>query len=142
MTVGTRVDLLGYNHDGGAVEIPESIVSEARTLDRDTFLETRDKWIRPSFDLTCLKYLREKAGRERDTRELYRGRAPYELLQNADDVKATQAIFVPPTMVCASCMTEYGSASQTSEAWLTDGAIRIPINALVTRGLVFDLFST
>jgi hypothetical protein len=76
------------------VEIPESIASAAATLDRASFLRTREKWIRPSYDLTGLRYLREKAGRERDIRELYRGRAPYELLQNADDVKATQALFV------------------------------------------------
>jgi hypothetical protein len=76
------------------VEIPESLASAAATLDRAAFINTRDKWIRPSFDLTGLKYLREKAGRERDIRELYRGRAPYELLQNADDVRATQALFV------------------------------------------------
>ncbi len=76
------------------MEIPESIASAASALDRATFLKTRDKWIRPSFDLTGLKYLREKAGRERDIRELYRGRATYELLQNADDVQATQAVFV------------------------------------------------
>jgi hypothetical protein len=76
------------------VEIPESIASAATGLDRASFVKTRDTWIRPSFDLTGLKLLREKAGRERDIRELYRGRAPYELLQNADDVKATQAVFV------------------------------------------------
>ena len=76
------------------MEIPESIASAATGLDRASFVKTRDKWIRPSFDLTGLKLLREKAGRERDIRELYRGRAPYELLQNADDVKATQAVFV------------------------------------------------
>jgi hypothetical protein len=76
------------------VEIPDSIASIAASLDRASFIKTRDKWSRPSFDLTGLKYLREKAGRERDVRELYRGRAPYELLQNADDVKATQAVFI------------------------------------------------
>ncbi|MBZ5659866.1 MAG: DUF3883 domain-containing protein [Acidobacteriia bacterium] len=76
------------------MEIPDSIVSNTASLNRASFKNTRDKWSRPSFDLTGLKYLREKAGRERDVRELYRGRAPYELLQNADDVKATQAVFI------------------------------------------------
>ena len=79
---------------GETLEIPDSIVSAAERLDRNSFAKARDKWIRPSYDLTGLKYLRLQAARERDIRELYRNRAPYELLQNADDVGATQAIFV------------------------------------------------
>lgn len=74
------------------MEIPDSIASAAERLDRNSFSRARDKWIRPSYDLTGLKYLRLQAARERDIRELYRNRAPYELLQNADDVGATQAI--------------------------------------------------
>jgi len=45
-------------------------------------------------DISGLKFLRDKAGKERDLRELYRGRAPYELLQNADDAGAKNAIFI------------------------------------------------
>lgn len=63
-------------------------------LDRAQFVKTRDEYLRPSYDLTGLKLVREKAARERDSRELYRNRAPYELLQNADDVGARRAIFV------------------------------------------------
>ena len=47
----------------------------------------------PECTLVGMKYLRDKAGRERDLRELYRGRAPYELLQNADDAQASIAVF-------------------------------------------------
>lgn len=76
------------------MEIPASIGDRISQLDKAQFLKARDQWIRPSYDLTGLKLLREKAGRERDVRELYRNRAPYELLQNADDVRAKKAIFV------------------------------------------------
>ena len=50
--------------------------------------------------------------RERDIRELYRDRAPYELLQNADDVKARRAIFV---------LTRDGLAFAHDGAWFTVG---------------------
>jgi hypothetical protein len=92
------------------MKIPASI-SEAMTIfDRAQFAKVRDQWIRPSFDLTGLKLLREKAGRERDVRELYRGRAPYELLQNADDAKATKAVFV---------LTPEGTAFAHNGNWFT-----------------------
>ena len=38
--------------------------------------------------------MRGKAHNERDLRELYRDRAPYELLQNADDAGARTALFI------------------------------------------------
>src|SRR4051794_2460330 len=76
------------------MEIPESLRSAHVVLNRETFRETREQWLRPSSDLTGLKLLREKAGRERDLRELYRNRAPYELLQNADDAGAKHAAFI------------------------------------------------
>lgn len=63
-------------------------------LDLSRFTDIKDTEFRPGYDLTALKYLRDKAGRERDLRELYRGRAPYELLQNADDAKAKTVVFI------------------------------------------------
>jgi hypothetical protein len=62
-------------------------------LDKARFDELKNEF-KPHYDLIGLKYLREKAGKERDLRELYRDRAPYELLQNADDADATQAVFI------------------------------------------------
>jgi hypothetical protein len=62
---------------------------DANTLDR--LVAER---LRPPHTYFGLVALRERASRERDLRELYRGRAPYELLQNADDVGATRAAFV------------------------------------------------
>jgi hypothetical protein len=63
-------------------------------LDLSRFTTIKDREFRPGYDLTALKYLRLQAGRERDLRELYRGRAPYELLQNADDAKAIIVVFI------------------------------------------------
>jgi len=76
------------------MDIPSEIRERVVPLNREQFLKTCAEWIRPSYDLTGLKFLREKAARERDVRELYRNRAPYELLQNADDVGAKKAIFI------------------------------------------------
>ena len=64
------------------------------SLDATRFEEIRAKEMKPSHDITAMKLLREKAGKERDLRELYRQRAPYELLQNADDARATRAVFI------------------------------------------------
>lgn len=68
-------------------------------LDQATFERVRDRELRPEYGLTGLRLLREKAVRERDLREIHRtehrwGRAPYELLQNADDVGAKHAVFI------------------------------------------------
>ena len=76
------------------MDIPAAVGERVLTLGRSQFIKARDEWIRPSFDITGLRFLRDKAARERDVRELYRGRAPYELLQNADDTSAKRAIFV------------------------------------------------
>lgn len=76
------------------MQLPTRTIDIATQLDHNQFNKTRDEKLRPSLNLTGLKYLREKAGRERDLRELYRGCAPYELLQNADDVKARNAVFI------------------------------------------------
>ena len=63
-------------------------------LDFNSFNQIRDIEFIPSHRLTDLKYLRERAKYERDIRELYKGRAPYELLQNADDTGAHKATFI------------------------------------------------
>ena len=45
-------------------------------------------------DYMGLSHLHTLAQRERDLRESYRGRAPYELLQNAADANATKALYI------------------------------------------------
>ncbi|MBE3037482.1 MAG: hypothetical protein IMZ62_01525 [Chloroflexi bacterium] len=76
------------------MDLPQPLTEEHTPLDRNHFDKAVDAWIRPSSDLTGLRLLQQFALRERDLRELYRGRAPYELLQNADDVTARQAVFL------------------------------------------------
>ena len=63
-------------------------------LDQANFQKIKDSEFRPSYDLMGMKYLRDKAGNERNLRELYRSRAPYELLQNADDAGAKNVAFI------------------------------------------------
>lgn len=77
------------------MQLPDKL----RELTHATFEEISKNELRPSYDLTGLKLLREKAARERDLRELHRtshqwGRVPYELLQNADDAHASRAVFI------------------------------------------------
>ncbi len=74
--------------------IQQNISDKFAPLDRQGFEKIRNLEFRPPYDLIGLKYLRDKAGNERNLRELYRGRAPYELLQNADDTGAKRAIFI------------------------------------------------
>ena len=76
------------------MEIPKTITDKIQSLNRARFEKIKDSEFRPGYKLTDLKYLREKAKNERDLRELYRGRAPYELLQNADDVSAKNVAFI------------------------------------------------
>jgi hypothetical protein len=76
------------------VEIPQGITASSTLLDRTQFDKARKDRLRPSYERDGLRVLQLLALRERDVRELYRGRAPYELLQNADDVRATRAVFV------------------------------------------------
>jgi len=76
------------------MEIPKNITDKLQPLDRARFKKIKDSEFKPGYKLTDLKYLREKAKNERDLRELYRNRAPYELLQNADDVKAKKVAFI------------------------------------------------
>lgn len=74
--------------------ISQSQLDRIQPLDRTRFERIRDTEFRPGYDLIGLKYLRDKAGNERNLRELYKGRAPYELLQNADDARARKAVFI------------------------------------------------
>src|SRR6266404_650095 len=85
-------------------------VLNSAPLDLSRFTQIKDSEFRPGYDLTALKYLRDKAGRERDLRELYRGRAPYELLQNADDAKAKIVVFI---------MSDEGLAFAHDGNWFT-----------------------
>jgi hypothetical protein len=83
----------------------------AKTLNRATFSAIRNDKLRPQFDRHGLALLRMMALRERDVRELYRDRAPYELLQNADDVGAKRALFF---------LTPDGLGFVHDGAWFTD----------------------
>ena len=76
------------------VKIPQEKINGFKQLDFSNFNRIRDTEFRPHYDLIGLKYLRDKAGNERNLRELYKGRAPYELLQNADDAGAKKAVFI------------------------------------------------
>ena len=67
---------------------------QSTKLDQSSFEKLRNEKLRPQYNLDGLKILRLQAQRERDLRELYRNRAPYELLQNADDAGASKAIFI------------------------------------------------
>lgn len=80
-----------------------------KPLDRELFLSIRNEF-RPHADLSGFKALREKAGRERDLRELYKDRGPYELLQNADDAHATKVAYI---------LTEQGVAFIHNGNWFT-----------------------
>ena len=120
------------------MDIPVSVGESLTPLDRGQFEKARnDERIRPKYDLTGLRLLREKAGRERDVRELYRHRAPYELLQNADDVGARRAVFI---------LTREGLAFAHSGDWfsvanfysLTDGwSDKDPKQCIGHKGLGF-----
>jgi hypothetical protein len=76
------------------VNIPQSQLDRIQPLDRARFEQIKDAEFRPGYDLIGLKYLRDKAGNERNLRELYRGRALYELLQNADDAGAQKVVYI------------------------------------------------
>jgi Protein NO VEIN, C-terminal len=76
------------------MEISQILFDKVQPFDQANFEKIKDSEFRPSYDLMGMKYLRDKAGNERNLRELYRGRAPYELLQNADDVGAKNVAFI------------------------------------------------
>lgn len=67
------------------MKIPRGVLDQIQDLDYNNFHKIKDSELCPAYDLMGLKYLRDKAGNERNMRELYRNRAPYELLQNADN---------------------------------------------------------
>ena len=76
------------------MRIPESVRDKFQPLDSASFERIRKEKLRPSYNRTGLDLLRQKAQNERNLRELYRGRAPYELLQNADDAGADRAALI------------------------------------------------
>jgi hypothetical protein len=80
-----------------------------KPLNKGSFSSIKDEF-QPSLDLQGFKALRDKAGRERDLRELYRERAPYELLQNADDAHATKVAYI---------LTDMGIAFIHNGDWFT-----------------------
>jgi hypothetical protein len=88
----------------------QSLINSSFPLDQGQFEKIREAEFKPGHKLTDLKYLREKARNERDLRELYRDRAPYELLQNADDAGARTTIFT---------LTEKGLAFIHDGNWFT-----------------------
>ena len=73
--------------------MPIELGDNLRPLTPASFESIKNVEFVPERSLTGLKFFREKAGKERDLRELYRQRAPYELLQNADDAGAHVAVF-------------------------------------------------
>ena len=84
------MDCLGYQ----MIDIPQGKLDKIQPLDLPRFEKIRESEFRPPYNLFGLKYLRDKAGNERNLRELYKSRAPYELLQNADDAGARKAAFI------------------------------------------------
>lgn len=76
------------------MKVPQGSTDSGQSLDFARFQKIRESEFRPGYSLTDLKYLRDKAGHERNLRELYRGRAPYELLQNADDAGAKKVAYI------------------------------------------------
>ena len=79
-------------------------------LDQTNFEKLRNEKLRPQYNIDGLKLLKLQSIRERDLRELYRDRAPYELLQNADDAGATNAVFV---------LSDEGMAFAHNGRWFT-----------------------
>ena len=71
-----------------------SILDKSMPLTPSLFQKIREHEFSPALNYDGLARIREKALRERDLRELYRGRAPYELLQNASDAGATEACYI------------------------------------------------
>ena len=65
-----------------------------KVLDKDTFQHLRKETFQPPFNRYGLDLMREKASRELILEQYYAGRAPYELLQNADDAGANEARFI------------------------------------------------
>lgn len=92
------------------MEISQDILGKVQPLNQSSFTNIKDSEFRPSYDKMGLKQLRDKARNERDLRELYRGRAPYELLQNANDSGASKAAYI---------LTKEGLAFIHDGAWFS-----------------------
>jgi len=76
------------------MQLPKNIAEKVNQLDHASFNAIKDREFTFHYDLSGLKHLRDKAGYEKSLRELYKGRAPYELLQNADDAGAKKVAFI------------------------------------------------
>jgi len=76
------------------MEIPKSLKDKFAELNSSTFEALKKAEYKPPHDIYSLRHFRDKAGNERNLRELYRDRTAYELLQNADDTKAKNVAFI------------------------------------------------
>src|SRR5438309_8800577 len=72
----------------------KSTLAELMPIEQTSLESLISTKLRPSYDRQGLYLLRERAKNERNLKELYRMRAPYELLQNADDAGCKHAAFV------------------------------------------------
>ncbi|MBU5638834.1 DUF3883 domain-containing protein [Geomonas sp. Red69] len=72
----------------------KSLQKQFQLLDLPLFEKIKEEEYSPGHTKDALKRFREKAVNERNLRESYRGRAPYELLQNADDAGAKHAAYI------------------------------------------------
>lgn len=72
----------------------KALSKELHLLDFPLFEKIKQEEYSPGHTKDGLKRFREKAINERNLRESYRGRAPYELLQNADDARARHAAYI------------------------------------------------
>ncbi len=75
-------------------DVLKNLHKELQLLDLPLFEKIKEEEYSPGHTKDGLKRFREKAVNERNLRESYRGRAPYELLQNADDARAKHAAYI------------------------------------------------
>jgi len=76
------------------MKFSQDVMDQMQPLDYSNLERIKSEYLKIHYDISGLRFLRDRAGRERDLRELYRERAPYELLQNADDANAKRTVFI------------------------------------------------
>ena len=76
------------------MKIPKGLKTKFDTLTLRAFNRIKSGEFSPPHDTYGLQLLKGKAQNERNLQELYRERATYELLQNADDAAATSVAFI------------------------------------------------